>query len=407
MSDLSSNRPSVVHFTDQYFLLTQNWIQTQIGFHDRYAPFVLTGRTENLDQASGEVAPYFSLNDRSAYDRWADWLTFKLHGYLHSFYRRAQAQDPDLAHAHFGPKGYGGLSLIRRLGISLITTFYGYDASSLLEQEPEWRDRYQTLFEEGDHFLAEGPHMRNRLIDLGCPPEKVSVHHLSVDLDEFAFHQRQRDPSEPLRLLMVGRFTEKKGMLYGLKAFAAFRNHGGQGELTIVGDAKTDHEAQQAYKQQMITVIETEGLQDSVDFRGLLSRDELRATYNRHHVLLAPSVHAGDGDDEGGAPVVLIEAAATGMPAVATYHCDIPEIVTDGETGLLASERDIDALTQALIRLWEQPSLLAAMGESARQRIEDEFEANRQARRLEALYDRVRDPSAPAPPAHTQRIGAS
>ena len=64
----------------------------------------------------------------------------------------------------------------------------------------------------------------------------------------------------------------------------------------------------------------------------------------KHDVFLAPSVTASNGDTEGGAPVAIIEMAASGMPIVSTRHCDIPSVVLDGVTGLLAAERDSEGL---------------------------------------------------------------
>jgi len=60
----------------------------------------------------------------------------------------------------------------------------------------------------------------------------------------------------------------------------------------------------------------------------------------KNHIFLSPSVTALDGDTEGGAPVTIIEMAATGMPIISTKHCDIPEVIKDGVTGFLANERD-------------------------------------------------------------------
>ena len=89
-----------------------------------------------------------------------------------------------------------------------------------------------------------------------------------------------------------------------------------------------------------------------------------------HHIFLSPSVTARDGDSEGGAPVSIIEAAATGMPVVASTHADIPEVVVDGESALLSPERDVDALAQNLERLVTEPHVWEPMGRRGRAHVQ-------------------------------------
>ncbi|MCS4101407.1 glycosyltransferase involved in cell wall biosynthesis [Salinibacter ruber] len=83
----------------------------------------------------------------------------------------------------------------------------------------------------------------------------------------------------------------------------------------------------------------------------------MKQAYLEHHVLLTPSVEASDGNNEGGAPVTLIEAAATGMPIVSSWHCDIPDVLHHKKTGLLAEE-DTEQIAGHLERLWENPTLI-------------------------------------------------
>ncbi len=109
----------------------------------------------------------------------------------------------------------------------------------------------------------------------------------------------------------------------------------------------------------------------------------------RNHVFLSPSVTARDGDAEGGVAVALIEMAATGIPVVATTHCDTPGVLTDGTTGLLAPERDADAIAQHIIWLVEHPGDWPKMAAAARRHIEEEFDAERQGVRLAEIYRTV------------------
>ena len=82
-------------------------------------------------------------------------------------------------------------------------------------------------------------------------------------------------------------------------------------------------------------------------------------------ILLAPSITDANGDTEGGAPVSIVEALIAGVPVVGTNHCDIPNVVTHGETGLLCEERDVEALADNLAQLADNGKLREQMGKQA------------------------------------------
>jgi len=382
----NGERPVVAHVASRYYSLTENWIHTQVKHLDRYRPLVLTWRTENLN---GDFVPkYYALLERSRLEHLANGLARRLLGYYPSFYYRLHRRRAQLIHAHFGELGYFALPLARAVQRPLVTTFYGFDASKQPRQEPVWRQRYQALFQAGDCFLVEGPHLGRQLRDLGCPKEKIVVHHLGIEVNKFPFISRTLTNGQLLRILVVGRFTEKKGGIYAVEALARLVHQNIDARLTIIGDASWSEE-NQATKQQILKAIEQNGLSNRVELRGMQSHAELKRAYYEHHILLSPSVQASDGNNEGGAPVTLIEAAASGMPIVATYHCDIPEVVQDGVTGLLAPERDSEALANHLLTFVQHPHQIEAMGAAARQHIEAEYDATMQGRRLETIYQEV------------------
>jgi colanic acid/amylovoran biosynthesis glycosyltransferase len=114
-----------------------------------------------------------------------------------------------LLHAHFGYTGWQALPLQRATGLPLVTSFYGEDASRLAG-EPAWRERYAELFARGARFLAEGPCMRQRLVALGCPPEKVVIQPIAIPVARYPFRERRRQPGRPVRLFFCASWREKK-----------------------------------------------------------------------------------------------------------------------------------------------------------------------------------------------------
>jgi colanic acid/amylovoran biosynthesis glycosyltransferase len=85
--------------------------------------------------------------------------------------------------------------------------------------------------------------------------------------------------------------------------------------------------------------------------------------------------------------LVVREASASGVVPISTYHGGLPEIIEDGETGLLVAERDVHALAERLNRLLSDPELCSRMGRATRARMEREYDNRQRVAGLERLYD--------------------
>ncbi len=271
----------------------------------------------------------------------------------------------DVIHCHFGPHGQWGMAM-RNMGLlsgKLVTTFHGYDLSRYLrETHPRVYDR---LFKEGDLFLPISRFWQDKLIEMGCSPEKIQVHHMGVDCGSFAFSPRELPADGKLRLLSVGRFVEKKGFEPAIRAVAAFARHHPGTHYTIIGDGPL--------RPQIADLIEELGVSRQVTLAGSKRREEVIQAMNEAHVLLAPSVTSADGNQEG-IPVVLMEAMATGLPVLSTRHTGIPELVEDGVTGWLTAERDVQGLTDRLLHLVQQPADYTRIATAGREKTEREFD---------------------------------
>lgn len=127
-------------------------------------------------------------------------------------------------------------------------------------------------------------------------------------------------------------------------------------------------------KEKILITIKKYELNDCVKMMEYQPHSIFLREVERHHIFLSPSVHAGDGDTEGGIPVSIIEASASGMPILSTNHCDIPrEAVMDGKNGYLVPERNVDALTEKLEFLVSNPSIWEKMGEERRKYVEKNY----------------------------------
>lgn len=384
-SELS--HPVVAHALQRYLGLSETFIYSVLKNLHRYRPIVMAESTENLDAFPFEPVIY-STSSIKRFSWWwlVNGLRYRL-GNRHEFFEHMmymrqviRKQGARVIHAHFGPRGFKMLPIKRALGIPLVTTFYGYDMSQLPRQ-PEWRDAYARLFAEGDLFLVEGGHMRARLIQLGCPENKVEIQHIGVDLSQLTFRERSYPSEGKVILLFCGRFTEKKGLIYALQALAQVVQEYPALEFRIIGDGEDRPEIER--------LISVHHLDHAVRLLGFQPHHVFIEQLAEAHIFIQPSVTASSGDTEGGAPTVLLEAQACGVPVLATCHADIPEVVRDGESGILVPERDADALAEQLRTLLEHPNGWSQMGQCGRRHIETEHDIRTLAADLEQRYDRL------------------
>ena len=379
------SRLTVLHSCPVWLPQTQTWLYNQV----RALPVdvenhVACLRTENLDQFP--CTHLYALCRHSKFAYRAEALLRRLGLPLHPHWltRMAKRSNAELLHSHFGNMGWFNLGVARRLRIPHVVTFYGLDVDFLPQQDARWHARYHQLFAEVDAVLCEGPHMASRIIARGCPQSKARVHHLGVDTGAIPFKPRVRLLEEPLRVLIAGAFREKKGIPCALEALGKLQ-HEVALEITIIGDAGEESRSHEE-KRRILEVIRRHGLEPRVQMLGFQPHTRLLEEAYRHHVFLSPSIHAEDGDSEGGAPVSIIEMAASGMPVVSTTHCDIPEVITDGRSGLLAPERDVAGLVERLAWLAAHPQEWERLVSAARKHVEKEFDMAAQSLRLAALY---------------------
>lgn len=366
---------TAAHCATPYLHTGGVWIYNQLARLRRYRPVVLTQEAQNLEEFPVErlyTAQNYPLA-KSFFNRLARKLTGEYPFYAEILRREGAC----LIHAHFGYQGCRCLRARRASGLPMLTTFYGADATQFPRIE-YWRKFYRRLFAEGEAFLVEGSALAQRLEEAGCPPGKIRLHHLGVDLERIQF--AERGPTERVRFLICAPFREKKGIPQALLALGRARaRRPFECEVAIIGDGPE--------RPKVLEAIRQAGLEGRVELRGMQPYAQVLEELPRCHLLLQPSLTAADGDTEGGAPVILLDAQASGMPVISTYHADIPEYVREGESGLLAPERDVERLAECVLQLVETPQRWAAMGRAGRRHVEEKYNAAIQCARLEEIYD--------------------
>jgi colanic acid/amylovoran biosynthesis glycosyltransferase len=259
--------------------------------------------------------------------------------------------------ANFGPCAAWLCDASRRTRVPLIAHFHGYDAHGTVELE-YYRDKYQALGKQAAAIIAVSNVMREALIGLGMPEEKIEVIRCGVNLDVFTF-KAGRD-SAP-RFLWVGRFTEKKAPYLSVLAFSEVVKRIPQAKLVMIGDGLFDETVRNiAVATCPVGSVEVIGRADSAQ----VVAEMHKATALLQHSV-TPAFGRAAGDREG-TPVVVLEAMACGLPVVGSRHAGIGEVVENGKSGFLIEERDVAGFSSAMLELAKNPGLVEAMGQRGR-----------------------------------------
>ena len=365
-------------FTTDFVPYSQTFVYDEIRAHDRYSIDVFSKRRMNEgDFPEGRVRCPRSRAGRAFYESVGFWPPHD---------RVLARREHDLIHAHFGTGAVYALPYVRRHDYPFIVTFWGNDVGSLLGSQRRLPGRWRyvraapRIMERADLMLCVSETLRRHIAELSGREEATRLYRPGVDVSRFAPRER---PADVVEFILVGRFTEKKGHEFAIRAFARIARHGGghRARLALVGSGRLED--------RMRTLVRELGIEKSVVFRGRLSHADTAGAMARAHVALAPSVVARDHDLEG-SPTVLREAAACGLPAVGTIHSGIPEIIEDGRTGYVVPERDVDALADRMLDLLENADRRESFGRAARRKMEAEFDLYGRVAALEEIYDSVR-----------------
>jgi glycosyltransferase involved in cell wall biosynthesis len=199
-----------------------------------------------------------------------------------------------------------------------------------------------------------------------APSQTAKVLYVPHGLPLALFPFRDAELSASRALLSVGRLVEKKGFLVLLQALSILREHEYSIEATIVGEGPQ--------RSILESVIEKLGLRDSVHLCGAQPHEEVLRQMQRCNCFVVPSVVARDGDRDG-LPNVLLEAAACGVPIVASDVGGVTDFV-DESTGRLAAPGDAPALAALIRQVFEEPHKTRELCRAARQRVEANFDAD-------------------------------
>lgn len=376
-STADASRPAVVVYTHSLLGASMTFILSHAQALRRYRPvFAGSHRVDGLALPEGCVA----TANRGGLLGPAQEFLFRRAGLAGRLASDLRQFTPKIVHAHFGQSAPAALTLAESLGIPLVVTYHGQDATIQdTELKRSWRGREYLrgrprVMRGAALVIAVSDFIRDRLLAQGFPASKLVTHRNGIDVE---FFRRSSPAREPV-VVFVGRFVEKKGCEYLLRALGRLRRAGIVARAVLIGDGVLGP----ALKR-----LSSEVGADA-EFVGFLPLHEVKGWLERASVVVVPSVTAADGNSEG-LPTVILEAQAMGTPVVATRHAGNAEGLVEGRSALLVEERDVDGLAQCLRYFLENPAAVESFGAAGRAFVETNFGIEGQAAGLERLYDRA------------------
>jgi len=304
----------------------------------------------------------------------------KIYPYERFIKNTAKFYQVQLFHSHFAYVGWEYQPIAKKLGVPHVISFYGFDYEKIPFKKPIWKERYQILFQEADAFVCEGSNGADILEKAGCLEHKIHIVKLGVDVEKIPFYQREK-PINSLKLVQIAVFNKKKGHIYTLMAFKKALDSCPDIELTFIGSELDDS------KEKVVRYVEDENVTEKVKFIDAIEYDHIHNFLKDYDVFIHPSHYTDVMDCEGGAPIVLLDAQTTGMPVISTLHCDIPDEVIDGVTGLLAGEKNVDEICAHIKTFYDMNNdTYQQYSNNARKHIEQNYNAKNNSNALRSVY---------------------
>ena len=387
---MATERPVVASYCATFLKPEMLHIYRQITALKRFHPVVIAQKREEEErfpfspvEIVGKPAIHFLRRFWFKQLRQAPWQISM--GELQKLMAVLDRHNAQLLHIYFGHIAVHLLPLISNWPRPSVVSFHGADVMVDMDK-PAHRAATERMLNAVRLVLVRSRSLRDAVIRLGCPEDKIRIQRAGIPVSETPFVARDWPRDGRWRFVQAGRLIEKKGFGTSLRAFARFTARFPEATLTIAGEGPLQNELQALAREL--------GIAEKVFFRGFISQKELRELFYSSHIFLHPSEMGADGNQEG-VPNSMLEAMASGLPVFATIHGGIPEAVENDRSGILVAEKDDAALTTKLLELAEAPQRLSGLARSGAKKIAEEFDQQMQVGKLEEYYSEAVSSKAP------------
>jgi glycosyltransferase involved in cell wall biosynthesis len=386
-------KQNIAVFVQHYLSPSMTFVYRQINIlkNDFNVYIFCSGRVENLDL----------FPEKNLYIKKRNFYSLKYSRYFNKLFRyqlslsinpklsarqkkyfksKILSQKITLIHAHFGPSAIEVFPIAKKLNIPLIITFHGYDISTLLAY-PKYIQNIKKVLQYAKIFIVANS-MKKTLEKFGVAEENIILLRCGIPISKFKFIERESlsekyKQNKRITFIQISNFVEKKGHIYTLKAFSKFLAFYDNSELILAGNG---------YLQNKCKIIASNlGIENNIKFVGHLNEDDVFELMKKADVFLHHSVTAKNGDKEG-VPTVIMEAMATGIPVISSYHSGIPELIDDGVNGNLVHEKNIDEYVEKMKSILLDGDQYRS---KARKRVEEQFSLVGETEKMKEVFNTV------------------
>lgn len=264
--------------------------------------------------------------------------------------------------------------------ISTLNSLYSQEfGTSWKSKAYHWIDRLTNL--KTDRYIAVSNAIEKSLLEDGILREKISLIRNAValpatqpDFDIAKTRAQFGIPKNAFVFTLLGRMVWAKGIDDFISAFSIVAREHNNVRAVIVGDGEL--------RSKIAAQINELSLHEHIYLIGYQSQPKVLEILMSSNVFVMPSRSEG-------IPFALLEAAALGMPIVATHCGGIPEVLTDGKNALLVPIGDVEVLSKAMALLYTNQSLANRLGKSARDKIAHHYSLDKQMELMKDIYVRT------------------
>lgn len=284
--------------------------------------------------------------------------------YEFAFYKRYRGTE--IFHIQFGTNKHP-LDGLKRCGLlkgKLIISFHGHDLKFPINDVIANNGYYEQLFENAEFLIPNTPFLKEKLIELKAPKDKIVTVPVVVDTDFFKPDEDGNRYLNKIKLITVGRLDELKGQSFGIDVVKVLIEAGREVTYTIVGGGE--------YFEKLKEKIEDLNLQKFIYLTGPLSQQEIKKMLQASDIFLMTSITNSKGMAESQG-LVTAEAQACGLPVIAFDSGGVKYTIKDYKTGFLCPEKDVDCFVNKIQLLIEDVELRKQMSNKAIEFVKKNF----------------------------------
>jgi len=308
-------------------------------------------------------------------------VPFFLLGELVALFCLLKSGHYNVVHAHWLiPQGLIAVSarIISGLRCPILCTSHGGDMFAL--KGKLFRILKCFVLSRSNGLTVVSQTMREKVLRLGGHNVVTDIIPMGVDLKTSFVPPRNTAVRIQGQLLFVGRLVEKKGLIYLIRAMPAILQTHPEARLLIAGSGPEE--------QNLRIEVESLNLHAKVIFLGAIENGNLPPLYQASEIVVFPSVIAADGDQEGFG-LVQVEALGCECSVVATDLPAIRDIIVDGETGLIAPQRDESVLAAKIVYLLDHPDIRTGLGQAGRAFVLERYDWDIIAERYRGMIEKT------------------